>query len=97
MKKKLDLEPLNGYVFVVVPKLAEETKSGIIKSESMKDTEKQEGQNLFEVLAVGPDVPRVEEGDKVMMNVMQLSSIEHEGYTFGMIGKGHLIAVQKKK
>lgn len=80
-----DFNPLKDNVVVKVPLVKDKTPGGIIKTDAMKEKEiKERALNLyFEVIAVGPDVKRVEVGMRVLsvrppMDVPDVESEDEE-------------------
>jgi co-chaperonin GroES (HSP10) len=75
--------PFNNMIVVKMPEVAEQTESGIIKSESMLKEEQGANDRYAEVVSVGPNCIQVVVGDKIllrndsMMHPMQFEGEEH--------------------
>jgi len=63
-KKKFTFKPVRNWIIMPDPR-KEETESGIILPESVKEAMKT---NILEVLEVGPEVQWVKKGDTVMLD-----------------------------
>ena len=62
----INYEPLGQHIVVEMPKVAKETESGIIKSESMLKEEAEKRDGHAKVVAVSQEVKAVKVGDIVI-------------------------------
>ena len=66
MENTINYEPLGNHIVVEMPDVAEETDSGIIKSESMLKEERDKRDGHAKVVAVSQEVKNVKVGDTVI-------------------------------
>ena len=88
MSNKVDFNPMHGAILILLPKIEEKTKSGIIKSDGMVAEEKKEGgQNFFDVLCISHGEELIKVGDKVMCNLSGGNLVDIDGTQHALIPK----------
>lgn len=82
----MQIKPTGTRVLIQIEKI-EQTESGIIlPEESKKALEK------AKILAIGPDVTSVKEGDEVYFKLYATDTIEVEGKEYAFLSEGEILA-----
>ena len=89
MKVIMNVKPLFKKVLVAEVKAVTKSESGIILEGANSVRE----QNRAQVLAVGPDVTDVKEGDVVLLDWTKASVVKVDGAQRAIVDQDHIVAV----
>lgn len=92
-------EPSGDGVLIILPKVEEKTKSGVIKGKSILEEEKEKIANEMFVLvaAVGPNCKNVSVGDKVNIRTnVRPDGVMLNNNLYGQISECHVLGKLKK-
>lgn len=92
--KAVNFKPVNDYILLQIPVIADKTDSGIIKSPELMIEERENQDDYFLVVAISDDVKKIRLGQRVMISIQRMNLIAIDNVNYGLVETDSVLGYQ---